>query len=268
MAKNPYQRPGFEDPRQSPQESAKVLSSYFQDKQAKSPSVGYGAGVDSGVAPAAPSAASAAPAAAPSSQKAGGTGFVNFGTYFGANAPAIQAQAQKAAGGGGGTLKAVGTAQGLPSQGQGGNVNFRPGTSLSSLGKGQSSIDQGIARTQAQMGNLAPAMTGDMGKGTSLFDQMLGGATTQQAAESRFKALEQQLGQQQGEKRRVEAEAAQKAAAAAKESARKQWMENLPTQLRYNYTPEELQQMFEEEYASGAWTQTTPAMVSTPASEL
>jgi hypothetical protein len=217
MAKNPYQRPGFEDPRQSPQESAKVLSSYFQDKQAKSPSVGYGAGVDSGVAPAAPSAASAAPAAAPSSQKAGGTGFVNFGTYFGANAPAIQAQAQKAAGGGGGTLKAVGTAQGLPSQGQGGNVNFRPGTSLSSLGKGQSSIDQGIARTQAQMGNLAPAMTGDMGKGTSLFDQMLGGATTQQAAESRFKALEQQLGQQQGEKRRVEAETGAAASAAAQE---------------------------------------------------
>jgi hypothetical protein len=264
MAGNPYQRPGFEDPRQSPQESAKAFSSYFQDKQAKSPSMGYGAGVGSGAAPAAPSAAPAAPAAAPSSQKAGGTGFVNFGTYFGANAPAIQAQAQKAAGGGGGALQAYGTAQGIP----GGNANFRPGTSLSSLGKGQSSIDQGIARTQAQMGNLAPAMTGDMGKGTSLFDQMLGGATTQQAAESRFKALEQQLGQQQGEKRRVEAEAAQKAAAAAKESARKQWMENLPTQIRYNSTPEELQQMFEEEYASGAWTQTTPAMVSTPASEL
>jgi hypothetical protein len=224
MAGNPYQRPGFEDPRQSPQESAKVLSSYFQDKQAKSPSMVYDAGAGAGASPSVlpttrssgPAAAPASSSTAPSSQKAGGTGFVNFGTYFGANAPAIQAQAQKAAGGGE-ALKAVGTAQGLPSQGQGGNVNFRPGTSLSSLGKGQSSIDQGIARTQAQMGNLAPAMTGDMGKGTSLFDQMLGGATTQQAAESRFKALEQQLGQQQGEKRRVEAETGAAASAAAQE---------------------------------------------------
>jgi hypothetical protein len=251
-----------------------ALSGYFEKQKEKADRVGPSPYASSdGAAPAAPAPTAApAPAAAPSAQKAGGTGFVNFGTYFGANAPAIQAQAQKAAGGGGGALQAYGTAQGLPSQGQGGNVNFRPGTSLSSLGKGQSSIDQGIARTQAQMGNLAPAMTGDMGKGTSLFDQMLGGATTKQAAESRFKALEQQLGAQQGEKRRVEAETAQKAdaaaKAAAKESARKQWMENLPTQLRYNYTPEELQQMFEEEYASGAWTQTTPAMVSTPASEL
>ena len=250
-----------------------MLSGYFEKQKEKADRVGPSPYASSaGAAPAAPSAAPAAPAAAPSSQKAGGTGFVNFGTYFGANAPAIQAQAQKASGSGG-TLNAVGTAQGIPAQGQGGNVNFRPGTSLSSLGKGQSSIDQGIARTQAQMGNLAPAMTGDMGKGTSLFDQMLGGATTQQAAESRFKALEQQLGQQQGEKRRVEAEAARKAeaeaqAAAAKQAAYAQWDANLPTQFKFNTPEDERKRMFEEEYASGAWTQTTPAMVSTPASEL
>jgi hypothetical protein len=179
---------------------------------------------------------------------------VNFGTYFGANAPAIQAQAQKAAGGGGGTLPAVVAAQGLPSQGQGGNVNFRPGTSLSSLGKGQSSIDQGIAQTQAQMGNLAPAMTGDMGKGTSLFDQMLGGAVTKQAAETRFKALEQQLGAQQGEKRRMEAEAAQRRAEAAAHEkqvedetlARELWEWNEGLKYQQNLREEEERQLEQE----------------------
>jgi len=268
MAGNPLQRRGFENPQEAPQAS-NALSSYFQDQKPKSSTLGLGSGAGVGATPTAP--ASSAPAPAGSPQKAGGTGFVNFGTYFGANAPAIQAQAQKAAGGGG-TLPAVVAAQGLPSQGQVGKADFRPGTSLSSLGKGQSSIDQGIARTQAQMGNLAPAMTGDMGKGTSLFDQMLGGAVTKQAAESRFKTLEQQLGAQQGEKRRVEAEAARKAdaeaKAAAKQAAYAQWDANLPTQFKFNTPEDERKRMFEEEYASDAWKQTMPAMVSTPASEL
>ena len=100
MAGNPYQRPGFKDPRQSPQESASALSSYFQDKAAKQPKtvspysapVGDAAGAaPSGGGPSAPSAPSA-----PKGSAGGGTGFVSFGQYFGANAPAIQQQAQQA----------------------------------------------------------------------------------------------------------------------------------------------------------------------------
>lgn len=101
MAGNPYQRPGFKDPRQSPQESASALSSYFQgdaDKKPKTFSTPYSAPADaggsapSGGGPSAPSAPSA-----PKGSAGGGTGFVSFGQYFGGNAPAIQQQAQKQA---------------------------------------------------------------------------------------------------------------------------------------------------------------------------
>ena len=93
---NPYQRPGFKDPRETAQESASTLSSYFQDKTAKQPKT-----VSPYSAPAEPAGGGSAggPSApsAPKGSAGGGTGFVSFGQYFGANAPAIQAQAQKQA---------------------------------------------------------------------------------------------------------------------------------------------------------------------------
>jgi hypothetical protein len=70
-----------------------TMSSYFEKKKtAKDIS---GSAVSPYSAPAEPVGGSApeAPKAAPG----GGTGFVSFGQYFGANAPAVQAQAQKAA---------------------------------------------------------------------------------------------------------------------------------------------------------------------------
>lgn len=101
MAGNPYQRPGFKDPRQSSQESASALSSYFQDKAAKQPKTvsPYSTPADAGGAPAGGGAGPSAPSApsAPKGSAGGGTGFVSFGQYFGANAPAIQQQAQKQA---------------------------------------------------------------------------------------------------------------------------------------------------------------------------
>jgi hypothetical protein len=97
MASNPYQRPGFKDPRQSPEESASTVSSYFQNEAAKKPKTvtPYSAPAEptGGLAPMGGGSSSSAPKSAPG----GGTGFVSFGQYFGGNAPAVQAQAQKAA---------------------------------------------------------------------------------------------------------------------------------------------------------------------------
>jgi hypothetical protein len=77
-----------------------TLSSYFEKEKAKGTKAGgaspYSAPADaggsapSGGGPSAPSAPSA-----PKGSAGGGTGFVSFGQYFGANAPAIQQQAQQ-----------------------------------------------------------------------------------------------------------------------------------------------------------------------------
>lgn len=260
-----------------------VLPGYFEDAKKKAERASgvspysMPTGGDAGSAPAGGGAARPASASAPTAAptKGSGSGFVNFGSYFGANAPAIQAQAEKTVGKPV-TLQAQSEARGIPAQNAlGGNANFRPGQSLSQLGKGMTSMDQGIARTQMQMAQVEPyTKAGSFGEGSkapSLFDAMLGGGVTQRTAQSRFAELEKQLGSQQSEKTRIEAEARAAEAAAkakAKEDAYAAWTADLPTQLRYNNTPEELRQMFEDEYAAGTWSQKTPAMVSTPASEL
>ena len=96
---NPYQRPGFKDPRETAQESASTLSSYFKDKGSKTGGASvYSAPVGdaAGTSPAAGGSAGGPSApSAPKSSAGGGTGFMSFGQYFGANAPAIQQQAQK-----------------------------------------------------------------------------------------------------------------------------------------------------------------------------
>lgn len=101
MAGNPYQGREWKDPRQSAQESASTLSSYFQDQEAKQPKTvsPYSAPAEPANGAASSGGGRAAPSAssAPKSAAGGGTGFVSFGQYFGANAPAIQQQAQKQA---------------------------------------------------------------------------------------------------------------------------------------------------------------------------
>ena len=76
-----------------------TLSNYFETDRAKaakkagasvySAPADAGGSMPSGGGPSAPSAPSA-----PKGTTGGGTGFVSFGQYFGANAPAIQQQAQ------------------------------------------------------------------------------------------------------------------------------------------------------------------------------
>ena len=162
MAGNPYQRPGFKDPRETAQESASTLSSYFQGDADKKPKTfsPYSAPADaggsapSGGGPSAPSAPSA-----PKGSAGGGTGFVSFGQYFGGNAPAIQRQAQGVV-----QQKAVSSTDPYAAQ---------------------------IAQTSAQFAALNPAaQSGDMGENVSAFDQLLGGGVTQRAAKQEQQRLE------------------------------------------------------------------------------
>jgi hypothetical protein len=82
-----------------------TLPGYWQEKQRKQqkPISGqavspYSAPVEptGGTAPMGGGSSSSAPSA-PKASPGGGTGFVSFGQYFGGNAPAVQAQAQKQA---------------------------------------------------------------------------------------------------------------------------------------------------------------------------
>lgn len=166
---NPYQRPGFKDPRETAQESASALSSYFQDKADKQPKT-----VSPYSAPAEPAGGSAPSGGGPSAPSApkgsagGGTGFVSFGQYFGANAPAIQQQAQ------GAVTKAA-----------------APQNQPKTVMAGQSPYEAQIAQTSAQFAALNPAaQSGDMGENVSAFDQLLGGGVAQRAA----KGEQQRLG--------------------------------------------------------------------------
>jgi hypothetical protein len=158
--------------------------------------------------------ASSAPKASPG----GGTGFVSFGQYFGGNAPAIQAQAQKQA------------------------VSAKGFEELNALQK-----------------------PGGMQGGA--FDTLLGGGETKREAakqgQFRFQQLSSRLGE--GVEKPFQAEGI---AARQKEDAYAQWTSDLPTQYRYNNTPEELRAMFEDEWKAKTYTEKTPGMVSTPGSSL
>jgi hypothetical protein len=197
-----------------------TLSSYFEKEKAKGTKAGgvspYSAPAEpvGGPAPTGGGSASSAPKASPG----GGTGFVSFGQYFGANAPAVQAQAQKAAYG----------AKGFEEL----NALQKPG-----------------------------------GMQGGAFDTMLGGGETKREAakqgQFRFQQLSSRLGE--GVEKPFQAEGI---AARQKEDAYGQWVSNLPTQLRYNNTPEELRAMFEDEWKAKTYTEKTPGMVSTPGSSL
>jgi len=89
-------RSSFKDPRETGEAANQRLSSYFEGKAENKPAFSYSTG--GGEAPAS-SGSAPAPAGPKAPTSTGGSGFVNFGQYFGANAPAVQAQAEKAAAG-------------------------------------------------------------------------------------------------------------------------------------------------------------------------
>ena len=188
MAGNPYQRPGFKDPRQSPEESASALSSYFQGQADKKPKTfsPYSAPADSAGGPAPMGGGSAGAASAPKAAQGGGTGFVSFGQYFGGNAPAVQAQAQKV-------------------------VQQKPISSTDPYAAQ-------IAQTSAQFAALNPAVqSGDMGENVGAFDQLLGGGETQRAAKQEQQRLEASKATIAAEEARRQAQIAQ---AQAQQNAR------------------------------------------------
>jgi hypothetical protein len=164
------------------------------------------------------SGGSAGATSAPKAAQGGGTGFVSFGQYFGGNAPAVQAQAQKAAYG----AKDMGALNALQAPG---------------------------------------------GMQGGAFDTLLGGGETKREAakqgQYRFQQLSSRLGE--GVEKPFQAEGI---AARQKEDAYAQWTSDLPTQYRYNNTPEELRAMFEDEWKAKTYTEKTPGMVSTPGSSL
>jgi hypothetical protein len=159
---------------------------------------------------------------APKGATGGGTGFVSFGQYFGGNAPAIQAQAQKQA------------------------VSAKGFEELNALQK-----------------------PGGMQGGA--FDTLLGGGETKREATKQGQYRFQQLSSRLGEGRpdvTMGGKAISQAQTKAKEDAYAQWTSDLPTQYRYNNTPEELRAMFEDEWKAKTYTEKTPGMVLTPGSSL
>ena len=191
------------------------MSNYFQKKTAKDIS---GQAVSPYSAPAEPASGSApSTPSAPKGSAGGGTGFVSFGQYFGANAPAIQQQAQK---------QAV-SAKGFEEL----NALQKPG-----------------------------------GMQGSAFDQLLGGGVTQREAAKQGQYRFQQLGQRLGEG--GVSGSLMEQGLKQKDAAYAQWFADLPTQYRYNNTPEQLRAMFEDEWKAGTYKEKTPGMVSTPGSSL
>jgi hypothetical protein len=81
-----------------------TLSNYFEQDRVKAAKKAsdcvapYSAPAESTGGPAPTGGGSAGAASAPKAAQGGGTGFVSFGQYFGGNAPAVQAQAQKTVG--------------------------------------------------------------------------------------------------------------------------------------------------------------------------
>jgi hypothetical protein len=229
MASNPYQRPGFKDPREAALEPASSLSSYFQEKADKEPKTfsPYSAPAESVGGPAPTGGGSAGGPSAPKAAQGGGTGFVSFGQYFGGNAPAVQAQAQKTVGAAS-APKAPTAPAGATGLSMARPERFGPQSSAGTMVAGQkagSSADPyaaQIAQTSAQFAALNPAVqSGDMGENVGAFDRLLGGGETQRAAKGEQQrlgtlraALEGQQGQfqaQQAQSQQAKADADRRA---------------------------------------------------------
>ena len=191
-----------------------TLSRYFEKEKEKgtrqggtlgyssAPSGDIGGGAAGGTAPA-PAPASSGPKAPAST---GGSGFVNFGQYFGANAPAVQATVAKNIDAASSTT-AMRAPEGAPGLSTFGTVDFGKTPSASTMAQRQAAgpsagagYDRAIAQTQEQMAGLQGLTEpGSYGTGTaapSAFDAMLGGGLQQREAKTRLGQMEQQLGSQ------------------------------------------------------------------------
>lgn len=204
------------------------LPGYFEDIRKKAersgvrpysvPSAGDAGAATPSSAPAAPVASASAPTATPG----GGSGFVNFGSYFGANAPAIQAQAQKAVEQAKGTQprkENIGvTAQVLPATARGG---ITPNIAVQNAPRSSGSYESQIADVSRQFEGLnQAAKTGTMGAGASAFDQMLGGGVTQRAAQAEQQRLGTLRTALEGEKAIADREAEARQQEAKEQAAR------------------------------------------------
>lgn len=257
-----------------------TLSSYFEklkDKGVKTEGVSpYSASVEptGGYAPSGggPAGGPSASKAAPARSAGGGTGFVSFGQYFGANAPAIQQQAQGVVGK---VSEQRPVQQGAPSLGM---ARLPAGSQRSSAGlmaqrqaAGPSAKDPyaaQIAETSAQFAALNPAaQSGDMGEGVSAFDQLLGGGVTQRAAKQEQQRLNMLRGYLQTEQNKYQSDLAAEQRiqeqGQREQDAYKAWYADLPQAYKDNYTPEELLAIYEQE--GGA---KVSGMVSTSGSSL
>jgi hypothetical protein len=139
---------------------------------------------------------------------------VSFGQYFGGNAPAVQAQAQKAVESAKGARPfAMNAPVGAPGLGAFKTVSFGPTPSAGTLAarqKAGSSADPyaaQIAQTSAQFAALNPAaQSGDMGENVGAFDRLLGGGETQRAAKGEQQRLGTLRAALEGEQRQWRAE--------------------------------------------------------------
>ena len=138
-----------------------TLPGYWQEEQRKRQKPISGSAVSPYSAPADSAGGSAGAASAPKAAPGGGTGFVSFGQYFGGNAPAVQAQAQKVV--------------------QPGSV--QPQARTGGAAPKEDPYASQIAQTSARFAALNPAaQSGDMGENVGAFDRLLGGGVTQRAA--------------------------------------------------------------------------------------
>lgn len=191
-----------------------TLSGYFEKDRAKAAKQAgasvYSAPVES-AGGAAPSAGGPSAPSAPKGSAGGGTGFVSFGQYFGANAPAIQQQAQQAVAK---VQTAPRTSVNAPVGATGLGLS-RPGsfgpiqTASTMLGQRTDPLSAKVAKAQRQSAALQPLATyGDMGKDVSTFDQLLGGGATQRAARQEQQRLGNLRGYLEAEQTRLAQEAA------------------------------------------------------------
>jgi hypothetical protein len=191
-----------------------TLSSFFEKEKAKGSKLGnvspYSAPAESTGGPSPMGGGSAGTASAPKAAPGGGTGFVSFGQYFGGNAPAVQAQAQKAVESAKGTRpSAINAPVGAPGLSAFKTASFGPTTSASTMMQRQSvdPLTRRMNEAQRQSTNLnaltlpGGAQTeaaGSMGS----FDALLAGGLVQRGArqeQQRLGALRAALQDEQGQ---------------------------------------------------------------------
>ena len=182
-----------------------TLPGYWQEEQRKRQKPISGQAVSPYLAPVEPTGGTApmgggSSSSAPSAPKAspgGGTGFVSFGQYFGGNAPAVQAQAQKAVESAKGARpSAMNAPVGAPGLGAFKTVSFGPTPSAGTMAARQATdpLTRQMNEAQRQSTNLN-ALTQPGGAQTEAagsmgaFDALLSGGLVQRAAKQEQQRL-------------------------------------------------------------------------------